>query len=310
MLLAVLLLIAGAVVLIAGAESAVRGASRLALAVGIPAFALGALLFGIDLEGLSSALLAAGRGQTQLAAGEAFGTITFLIGVAFAVALLFSKQPIESPDPLMVWTPAVCITASAMCVYDRYVSRAEGLLLVGLYVGYVLVVVADGRAVRQRAGELEHEAEEVRGGSRGALLLTLIGLGAVSGGAWLLVEGGVRILSRTGLAAGFVGAAIVGALASLDEVLLEVLPVVRGTPQLATGNLFGTVAAFPSVVLGLSALIRPLDLDSSVGLSLLAGALLYCIVATIFLVRGRVSRPVGLVLLALYAAWLAYGATL
>jgi cation:H+ antiporter len=190
------------------------------------------------------------------------------------------------------------------------VSRFEGLLLILLYLGYVSAVVADGRALRQRVGELEHEATEVSGGAARAATLTVVGLASVYGGAWLLVEGGVRILSRTGLAAGFVGAAIVGTLASLDEVLLEVLPVVRGTPELATGNLLGTVAAFPTAVLGLAALVRPLTIDASAGLALLAAAALYAVVAVAFLLRGEISRPAALLLLIVYVAWLVYTATL
>src|ERR671922_3000355 len=129
MLLAVVFLILGAAILLIGAESAIRGAARFAVVVGIPAFALGALLFGIDLEGLSAALLAAGRGQTEIAAGEAFGTVVFLFGVGFALALLLSRGPVKSPSPLMVVAPAVSVAAAAIAVYDQYVSRSEGALL-------------------------------------------------------------------------------------------------------------------------------------------------------------------------------------
>src|ERR671922_1356468 len=116
MLLAVVFLILGAAILLIGAESAIRGAARFAVVVGIPAFALGALLFGIDLEGLSAALLAAGRGQTEIAAGEAFGTVVFLFGVGFAFALLMSKQPVKAPSDLMVITPALPVLAAALAV--------------------------------------------------------------------------------------------------------------------------------------------------------------------------------------------------
>jgi len=309
-LLAVVLLIVGAVVLMAGAESAVRGASAFAIAVGVPAFALGAILFGIDIEGLSAALLAAGRGQTELAAGEAFGTIVFLFGVGFAFALLLSRGPVKAPSDLMTIAPALPVFAAALAVYDRYVSRLEGLLLVLLYAVYVATVVWEGRSVRQRAAELEHEAEEVRTSGRRAAIIAVAGLAAVYGGAWMLVDGGVRILSHTGLAAGFVGAAIVGALASLDEVLLEALPVIRGAPEMATGNLFGTVAAFSTAVLGLAALVRPLFLDSSADVTFLAAAAMYAIVAVFFLLRGELSKPMAFVLLGAYVAWVGYAATL
>src|SRR2546430_11314268 len=129
MLLAVILLIVGAVVLIAGAESAVRGTARFATLTGVPAFVLGALLFGIDLEGLGAALLASGRGQTAIAAGVAFGTVIFLFGVGFAFALLLSRGPIKAPAPLMVALPAVCVAAAAPVAPDPYSNRAQGLWL-------------------------------------------------------------------------------------------------------------------------------------------------------------------------------------
>jgi cation:H+ antiporter len=158
--------------------------------------------------------------------------------------------------------------------------------------------------------ELEHEASEIEGGRGRAAVVALVGLAAVYGGAWVLVQGGIRILSRTGLTAGFVGAAIVGTLSALDEVFLEVLPVLRGSPELATGNLFGTVAAFSTVVLGLAALVHPLTLDNAAEMSFLAGTALYAIVATVFLARGSLPKPVAFVLLACYVAWLGYTATL
>src|ERR671931_441085 len=227
MLLAVVFLIIGAAILLIGAESAIRGAARFAVAVGISAFVLGALLFGVDIEGLSAALLAAGRGQTSLAAGEVFGTVMFLFGLGFGVALLISRRPVPSPSIAMVVAPSFLVGASALTIYDGFVSRAEGSLLVLLYVGYVFGVIAEGRAVRARTEEIQHEAGELKGGPVGAAMIGALGLLAVYGGAWLLVEGGIRILSRTGLEGGFVGAAMVGTLASLDEVVLEALPVRR-----------------------------------------------------------------------------------
>jgi cation:H+ antiporter len=87
-----------------------------------------------------------------------------------------------------------------------------------------------------------------------------------------------------------------------------VLPTRRGVPELATGNLFGTLAAFCSAVLGITALVRPIDMDSAAALAFLGAAVLYTVVATAFLARGRVGRVVGLFLLAFYGLWLVFAA--
>ena len=87
MLTAVILLLVGAAILTLGAEAAIRGTARFARERGISMFVLGAVLFGIDLESLAAALIAAGKGRASLAAGSAFGTMAFLLGIAFALIL-------------------------------------------------------------------------------------------------------------------------------------------------------------------------------------------------------------------------------
>jgi cation:H+ antiporter len=208
----------------------------------------------------------------------------------------------------MVLLPGLAVLLGAAALSDQVVSRPEGLLLIAAYAIYLGVVLRQRRVAEQRGIEIAREARE--GPGLPPLPLLLVGLGMVYVGANVLVDGGVRILERTSLAAGFVGSALIGTLASLDEVLLEVLPVVRGTPELATGNLLGTVAAFPTAVLGLAALVRPLTIDASAGLALLAAAALYAVVAVAFLLRGEISRPAALLLLIVYVAWLVYTATL
>lgn len=305
MLLALGLLAGGTAVLYIGAEAAVRGAAGLARTAGIPAFVLGALLFGTDLEGLGTAVVAAGRGQTSIAAGEIFGSILFVFSAAFGVAVLLSGRPVPSPGTAMVLAPSLPLLAASVAIFDGVVARWEGILLVVLFGLYVWFVVREGRAaVRRRTEEIEREAGEAPRSRGVQAAFTVGGLALLYVGATVLVAGAERLVLETDLLTGFVGAAILGALVSVDEVLLEVLPIRRGTPDLATGNLFGSLAAFTTGVLGLAAIVRPLQVDGAGSLALLGVALLYAIVGTTFLARERVGKVVGLTVLVVYAAWI------
>jgi cation:H+ antiporter len=304
MLLALGLLAGGAVILYAGAETAVRGAAGLARTLGVRAFVVGALLFGVDVEGLGTAVAAAARGQTSLAAGEIFGTILFLFSAAFGAALVVARKPVPAPDRLMVLAPGLHLMAGAFAISDRYVTRLEGLLLVTLYAAYVGLVVRYRRLPPESVEVAERETGKVAPSPGRLVLRAAAGLALVAVGAAVVVVGGTRLVTETGLAAGFVGAAILGVLVSLDEVILEILPIRRGTPDLATGNLFGTLAAFTTGVLGVTALVRPLEVDAAGAAAFLAAAFLYAVVATAFLVRGRAGRWLGIFVLACYAAWL------
>jgi len=318
--LPLLLIVSGALILYAGAELGVRGASRLASSLGVRAFALAALLLGVDVEGLSAALTAAGRGDTEIAAGVAFGPVLFLFTAGLGLALVLGRRPIPAPSTAMVLAPGGAVVLAALAISDRYVDRFEGLLLLIGYAGYVFLVLRDRRAgsedpaPRPEGAPLPPELSTVpepateRPGALRAAAPTVVGLGLLYAGAWLIVEGGARLTLSAGLAAGFVGAAVIGALTSLDEVLLEVLPVRRGVPELATGNLFGTLTAFTTGVLGLAALVRPLTLDTGANLAFLGVAFLYAVVGVTFLLRRRAGWVLGVFLLAFYAAWLVYAA--
>lgn len=305
MFVAVVLLVAGAALLFVGAEAAIRGAGALARAAGIPLFAIGALLFGVDLEGLGTAVVAAARDQTAVAAGEIFGTVAFLFSAAFGAGLVLARRPVPSPPPEHVLLPSAGLFAMGFAARDAFVDRAEAALLIGLYAVYVFYVVHDRRLARPRVEEIEREAEEGPRGRAASLGLTVAGLAVVALGAAALVEGGVRVLERSSLSPGFVGAAVVGVLASLDELLLEVLPIRRGQEDLATGNLFGTLAAFTTGVVGVAALVRPLTLDGGALAALIFSAVLYAVVATVFMWRGHAGRVLGFTVITGYGLWLA-----
>ena len=306
MLTAVLFLLSGAIVLAIGGGAAVRGLTRFGRARGVPAIVLGVVLFGIHLEPLGATLVASGKDQPSIAAGTAIGTMAFLLGIGFAIALLASERPVEAPTAAVTLMPMAGLLLAALAVRDLQITRGEGLVMVVAYAAYLLVSFRDqdDPCMRALAAEVERGTGERRRLPIPDWLLALCGLALIWVGATLLVDGGVRILAHSGLAAGFVGAAIIGSLAAAGPLTIEVLPVRRGESDLATGNLMGTVAAFSTGVLGLVALIRPLPLDSSVAVALIAVAVLYTVVATVFLARGRAGKVAGATLLVLFAVWL------
>ena len=104
----------------------------------------------------------------------------------------------------------------------------------------------------------------------------------------------------------FFGMTVVGMGESVEEVARMVTPARRGHPELAWGNVVGTVVILLGVNLGLIALVAPLVPDP-----LVLRLHLPYLVGTVLLVAGalargqRLGRGMGRLLLALYALYLA-----
>jgi len=134
--------------------------------------------------------------------------------------------------------------------------------------------------------------------------LLVAGVAVMLLGAELMVHGVRALLSAVRLSETFLGMAVVGMGESLEETARMVAPARRGHPELAWG-VVGTVVILLTLNLGLVAMIRPLTADPLV-LRLHAPYLAGCIlvVALALVSARRLGRPMGALLLALYAFYL------
>ncbi len=131
-----------------------------------------------------------------------------------------------------------------------------------------------------------------------AVALLVIGLVLLTIGADRLVLSAARVSTRLGLSPILIGALVIGVGTSAPELLVSVVAAVRGTLDLAVGNIVGSNVANLSLVVGSAALISPVvsrveTLRREGGL-MLAGTLLFAAFAW----DHRLSWWEGLILLA------------
>jgi cation:H+ antiporter len=83
-------------------------------------------------------------------------------------------------------------------------------------------------------------------------------------GAELLVRGGSRLAIRLGITPIVIGLTMVSIGTSMPELAIGIDPARQSSPGLAVGNIFGTNLVNLLLILGISALIRPIPLDSRI----------------------------------------------
>jgi cation:H+ antiporter len=139
-----------------------------------------------------------------------------------------------------------------------------------------------------------------------AVALMLLGVAAMIVGAGLVVRGVGSLIATAGFSETFIGMTIVAMGESLEETARMVVPARRGHPELAWGNVVGTLVILLGLNLGVLALVRPLAADPLVlrlhtpyliGVSLL--------VAMALLLAHRLGRGTGAILVTLYILYLA-----
>ena len=97
-----------------------------------------------------------------------------------------------------------------------------------------------------------------------SVLLLIAGLAGLLIGAELLVRGGSNLAIRLSITPIVIGLTVVSIGTSTPELAIGIDAARQGSPGLAVGNIVGTNLVNLLLILGISALIRPIPLDSRI----------------------------------------------
>lgn len=138
----VVLLAVGVALLVVGAGWLVEGATMIAVERGIPELVIGLTIvaIGTSLPELATTVIAALRGQREMAVGNAVGSCIFNIGGVLAVSSLLAPEGIPvAASAIRVDIPIMIAVSVALLpvLYTGFeIRRWEGALFLGLYVAY------------------------------------------------------------------------------------------------------------------------------------------------------------------------------
>lgn len=139
-----------------------------------------------------------------------------------------------------------------------------------------------------------------------AILFLLAGIAFLYYGADWLVRGSARLASRYGISPLAIGLTVVSLGTSAPEFAVGIQAALGGQSDLVAGNVFGSNLANVGLILGITALIRPLQVSArtvrrEVPIMLVVTALLWPL-----LWDGRLSRPEGFLLLGILVAYMTF----
>lgn len=296
--------------LVGGAELLVRGGGQLALALKVPALIVGltVVAFGTSAPELAVSVSAAWGGSTEAALANVTGSnianILLVLGFAALVRpLVVDRSLIRREIPalllLQLLIPLLCL--------DEVINRWEGLLLLAVGLGYNGLLIRQALKDRSAAMAAEVPGEDTAEGTHWAihLVLLVLGLGILVGGAQFFVAAAFDLATSFGFSERVIGLTVIALGTSAPEVVTGAISAWRGETELALGNSIGSNILNISMVLAITAMLSPIAFtDGGVWVDLGVANLVTLLMVPIVLATGRIGRVAGAMLIAGYIGYI------
>lgn len=295
----------------AGAEGLIRGSSALALRAGISPLVVGltVVAFGTSSPELVVSINAALDQNGGIAIGNVIGSnicnIALILGISAIISpMLVQAQVIKREIPIMI---GVTLLFSAIML-TGIVSRIEGFILLAGIVIYTFVSIYLSRKENNSAVNEEFKEGLPKASQKiwVSVLLVIAGLAFLIYGANVFVEGAVALAKRAGLSEVVIGLTIVAAGTSLPELITSAVAAYKKEADIALGNIVGSNIFNILSIIGITALISPVD---SSGITLVDISVLILTSVLIWPLSrsgSKLSRWEGGILLMVYVGYISY----
>ena len=325
-MLPVLLFIVGLILLIKGGDWFVDGAVGIAHRFNMPEILIGATVVSIGTT-LPEVMVSAGsavKGIGSMAYGNALGSI--ICNTALIAAITIAVKP-SDVDRKSMKTPVIFFTLAALVyVFISYFtgsfSRISGILLLILFVVYMIIAVKQALSItknpKSEVSDTESENNDNKEESKKEssvlkfLVLLVVGAALIAVGADLLVDNGTIIAERLGVPSTVIALTFVALGTSLPDLVTAITSLIKGSGALSLGNIIGANMFNLVLVSGLSISLAPFDvpcdkliggINSSLVIDIPVMILVSCILIIPALIRGKMARLQGILMLAIYAAF-------
>jgi cation:H+ antiporter len=306
--------IGGLIALGIGGEVLVRGAVGTSQKLGLSALFVGVVVvaFGTSAPELVVSLQAAFAGTPDIAIGNVIGSNIANIGLVLAAGAVICRLPVRR---IVVWRDGSVVLAGSggliLLAAGGIIDFQAGLVLVGALLAYIVLTYTTESLSGGEVGAHEQVSEyKIEGGLGKALLFCAIGIVLLVVGANYLIDGAQTIARALGVSDAVIAVTAVALGTSLPELATVIVAAFRKQTDLMLGSILGSNAFNLFSILGIVALVHPLDVNPVYLAFDLWAMLGFVLLLLPFMLMGRsLNRWEGLILLAAYAAYIYLVAT-
>lgn len=304
-------LIIGLVLLVIGGEFLVRSSVGLSLKLKLSKMIIGLTVvsFATSAPELIVSIQSALDGLSGLALGNVIGSnianIALVLGATALIApLAIDKDFFKFNWP---WMMAFSVLLYMLLLSGNNLVRWEGFVLLALLILFIFLLLRRARK-KPDAIEIEEELQEAVWWK--IIMFLILGGLALWQGSELLVKGAVDIAASLGIPESIIAVSMVAVGTSVPELAASIIAALKKEKAISLGNLIGSNIFNIGSVLGITALIQPIQIEEK-GMGLLNNDIFWMLGIAFLLLpmafipkRYEISRFKGISFLGAYLLFL------
>ncbi len=288
--------------LIYGADFIINESERIALHFNISSFVIGASLIavGTSLPEMAASMTASYYHKSDMAVANVIGSVIFnislVLGLVFLIAKKISpKRDLFKKDSAWGLFPVLIFI---LMIMDGKISRIDGIIFIFIMVAYIIFLSQDAKELSEEV-DLELKKEKFKWLK--TIILLALGFIMVIVGANYTIQSASNIAKGIGISEWLISLLLIAFGTSLPELVVSIKAARKGNADMSIGNIIGSNVANFSMVLGSSALINPLTINTHKNLFDIVAVLVVSVMLVFITANRLYSKSAGIVLLGVMA---------
>ena len=309
----VLFIVLGLALLVLGGNWLLKSAVGLSLKLNISKLVIGLTVvsFATSAPELIISVKSALDGFSDIALGNVVGSNIANIGLVLGAVLLINAVNVERNFYVTDWPMKILASflLFGFLVFNKDISRGEGIIFLLLLVIFVVYIIKKNKQITI---ELPSETEKALSNFLIVLFMFFGGF-ALWAGSELLVKGAVNLAESFGVSERIIAVTVVSVGTCIPELASSIIASIKKEADISIGNIIGSNIFNILCVLGITAIIKPIEnIDEkmlSQDIYWMLGFALILMPLVILPKRGSLFFKEGILLLVAYAAFLYFTLT-
>ncbi len=316
MILNILFIVLGFILLVIGADLLVRGASNIASKFHIPEMLIGLTIvaLGTSAPELIITITSASSGSTDLIIGNAIGSnlcnLLFILGLMAVIRPILiddEAKKIHIPVALLAAIIILIIEISHISSSPSFIDRTDGIILVIFFLIYFTYpIFKEIKDIKQSYIENKNDESKKKINIFIQIIFIAIGVVLLKYGGDFVVDYSTEIAQYFGVSERVIGLTIVAIGTAMPELVTSIISVIRKDTDLAVGNLVGSCVLNLFLILGVGAIITPLEFSTEFTQNLIL-LIVSNLILWIFNLIGKkrtITRFKGFILLLIFTLYM------